>query len=666
MAKKTSAAENEASNAETRKRTAKRGGKAKSAKTTGTHRFEAEVSQVLSLVINSLYSNKEVFLRELVSNAADALDKLRFRAISEPELLPDGYEAKVRLLPDPEAGTLTIWDNGVGMTDAELAENLGTVARSGSKAFLEQLKEAQRKDLSLIGQFGVGFYSAYLVADRVEVITKAAGGEQAFRWSSEGKDTFSIEPAERDEVGTSVVLHLRDEHRDVLQEHRLRELVRRYSDFISYPIELRTEREEDGEKKVSFERVNEASALWQRSPSEISDEQYNELYHHLSHDWQPPLTHTHFSVEGTQMFTGLLFVPKHPPFDLFSPDVSHGVRLYVKRVFIMEDCDELLPRWLRFVRGVVDSEDLPLNVSRELLQDSRVVRTIRKQVVRRVLDALDKLAKDRPDDYVTFWRSFGAVLKEGLHFDPDQKDRLAKLLRYTTSRSDGALVSLSEYVERMPEGQKAIYYALGPTEQVVANSPHLEGLKKRGYEVLFMTDSIDQWAVHGLNEYDGKKLVNAMDADLDLDEKDKGEEEKKEESEQAEAVKPLVEHIQKSLEDRVSEVRVSSRLTESPVCLVIPPGGVPSHVERLLRAMHQDMPESKRILEINPSHPVVRNLHKLYLKDSGSPKLQEWIELLYDQALLTEGSPVKDPSRFAARMTSLLQTASENELSSEA
>ncbi|MCG8556317.1 MAG: molecular chaperone HtpG, partial [Proteobacteria bacterium] len=541
---------------------------------TSTHRFEAEVTQVLGLVINSLYSNKEIFLRELVSNAADALDKLRFRAIAEPALLPEGHRARVRLIPNERDSTLTIDDNGVGMTSEELADNLGTVAKSGSRAFLQSLEEADQKNLNLIGQFGVGFYSAYLISDSVDVLTRAAGEKEASRWSSDGKETYTIEPAERDEVGTSVVLHVRPEHKDFLSEWRLRELVRRYSDFLSYPIELQVTRSEAGEEKRQFTAINEASALWQRRPEDVTDEQYAELYRHLTRDWEPPLARTHFSVEGTQMFTGLLFIPRRPPLDLFSPEGRHGVRLYVKRVFIMDDCDELLPRWLRFVRGLIDSEDLPLNVSRELLQDSVVVRTIRKQVVRRVLGELDKLAASKPDGYLEFWRNFGAVIKEGLHFEPEHKDRLAPLLRFESSTEPGSLVSLPQYVARMREGQKSIYYAMGVSPSMLANSPHLEVLKKRGYEVLFMTDGIDQWALEGLTEFDDKPLANAMDAELELSNESDRAASTPEQTNEAGEIRPLLDRFGKVLEGKVSEVRVSKRLTDSPVCLVIPKGGL--------------------------------------------------------------------------------------------
>ena len=631
-----------------------------------THRFEAEVSQVLSLVINSLYSNKEVFLRELVSNAADALDKLRFEALSNPALVPAGHTPRIRLIPDEAAKTLTISDNGIGMSEEALRKDLGTVARSGSKELVERLRKTeQSNDLKLIGQFGVGFYSGYLVADRIEVISRAAGSEQAFKWTSEGKDEFTIEPAERDESGTDIVLHLKPDQADFAREWRLRELVERYSDFVSQPIELLVKRREGGQndkdspETVKFEAINKANALWMRSEKDVTDEQYNEFYKHLTHDWEAPLARLHFHVEGTQMFTGLLYVPKRPPFDLGNPEWKHGVRLYVRRVFIMDNCEELVPRWLRFVRGVIDSDDLPLNVSRELLQDSATVKTIKKQVVRRVLDLLNKLQEEKPEEYLDFWQKFGVVLKEGLHFEPAHADKIARLLRYESSTQTG-LTSLADYVKRMPEGQTKIYYAQGPTTSLLAASPHLESLRKRGYEVLFMTHGIDQWAVEGLREFEGKKLVDAMQEEGDDDTKAEGDatsEDKPEPTEAAKAIEGLLGRAKSVLEVQVSDVRASERLTDSPACLVVPRGGLPAHIERLLRAHQQDLPEQKRILELNPTHPLVLRMKAEFERQADSAALTEWIELLYDQALLVEGSPLPDPARFSKRLVALMQAA---------
>jgi molecular chaperone HtpG len=617
------------------------------------HVFQAQVSEVLSLVINSLYSHPEVFLRELLSNASDALDKERFLAITSPR--GDGEALRVRLIPDEDGKTLTIDDNGIGMDEAELVKNLGTIAHSGSKEFARQLKE--KKDVNLIGQFGVGFYSGYLVADRIAVISKKRGTSQAYRWESAGQGGFRTEPAERAGFGTSVVLHLKEDQLDFLKPWRLRELVKRYSDYVAYPIELG--KTEDG--NVSFERINQASALWQRKPSEVTDEQYEEFYKHLGHDFEGPLLRRHFHVEGTQEFTGLLFVPRRPPFDLFSPEERHGVRLHVKRVFIMDDCKELLPRWLRFVRGVVDSEDLPLNVSREILQDSKLVRAIKKQVVKQLLDGFDELAATRPDDYKSFWTSFGAVLKEGVHFDPEYKDRLAKLFRYESSKAEGH-TSLADYVSRMAEGQKAIYYLLGPSRKTVENSPHLESLRARGYEVLYMTDTVDEWAVRALGDFDGKPLRSAMDDKLEL----ASEEEKKSEADKPAdpTLDALLARMRAVLGERVREVRLSERLTDSPSCLVVPDGGLDPYIERLLRMQQGDAaPVQKRIFEINGKHPLVKALSAREQQKPENTDVAESIELLYDQALLSEGSPIDDPARLAKQLTQLMQRSIEAQAS---
>ncbi|MBN9165969.1 MAG: molecular chaperone HtpG, partial [Myxococcales bacterium] len=487
----------------------------------GTHAFQAEVGRVLSLVINSLYSNKEIFLRELVSNASDALDKLRFRSLTEPALLEGEPELVIRLRVEPEARVLVIEDTGIGMTEAELVENLGTVAKSGSAAFIEKLEAGAKKDVSIIGQFGVGFYSAYLVADRVEVVSRAAGTDKAWKWTSTGRDTFEVEPAERAARGTELRLFLKEEHAEMLEPWRLRDLVRRYSDYVAYPIELETRDAEKPEEPPQRETINRGRALWQRPKNEITDEQYEELYKHLTHDWEPPVARTHFRVEGTQEFVGLFWVPKNPPFDLDDPRKQRGVRLFVKRVLVMEDCEAILPQWLRFVRGLVDSDDLPLNVSRELLQESTTLKTIKKQVTKRALDLLDEIAKDKAEDYKAVWASFGRILKEGLAVDPEWKERIATLTRWSSTYvpeggSADDLVSLDDYIARMKEGQDAIYYVTGESREALSGSPHLEVLRARGFEVLLMTDAVDTWAAEGLGEHAGKKLVNAMRAEVKL------------------------------------------------------------------------------------------------------------------------------------------------------
>jgi molecular chaperone HtpG len=642
------------------------------------HRFQAEVSQVLHLVIHSLYSHKEIFLRELISNASDALDRLRFRSITEPGLLSDGEPLEIRIHPDRERGTLTLEDTGVGMTKDELVKDLGTVARSGSKAFLEALQKGGQKDLSLIGQFGVGFYSAYLVADKVEVVSRAAGKSEAWRWTSDATESFTVEPAERSERGTTIVLHLKKDQLEFVETWRLKSLITRYSDYVSHPIKLAVEKTEgegkDVKKTTVLEQVNRGNALWQRPKSEITSEQYDELYQHLTHDTEPPLARTHFKVEGTQEFAALLFVPKHPPFELRVSHKARGIQLFVKRVLIMEECEDLLPEWLRFVRGVVDSDDLPLNVSREILQDSQAARTIKKQLVKATLDMLDALAAKKPDekeaeatvpegevtprppsegDYAVFWESFGVMIKEGLAVDYEHKERLAKLARWESSKGAG-LTSLADYVIRMPLRQEAIYYVLGESKAAVESSPHLEELKKRGYEVLYMTDPVDEWAAEAIGEYEGKKVVSAMRADLKFEDTP---EKKKEKEESTTQLRPLLDKMKSVLGDAVVDVRVSDRLTESPSCLVLAGDGPHAFVDRLLRERGKNVPHAKRALEINPSHPVILALRALAEKQPDAERLKDWIEVLYDQALLTEGSALVDPNRFARRVTALMTEA---------
>ncbi len=671
-----------------------------------TFAFQAEVSEVLDLVIHSLYSHREIFVRELISNASDALDKLRFRALTEHDLVPEGTPREIRVIPDEEAGTITFEDFGVGMTREELISELGTIARSGTRAFVARAKQATSGEdggapPELIGQFGVGFYSAWLVADRVEVVSRAAGHEDAWRWSSDAKEGFTVEPAERESVGTAITLHLRDDAKEYLSDWKLRQLIGQYSDFVNHPIMLQVQRMEpadpdaatdgdgDGEDPpppkvtTALEQVNKATALWRRPKAEVTDEEYAEFYKHLNHDWEAPLTHIHFQVEGTQSFTGLLYVPARPPMDLFSTHHRRGVRLYVKRVFIMDDAEELVPQWLRFIRGLIDSDDLPLNVSRELLQDSAVVRRITKQVVRKSLEMFEQLAKDE-EAYAKFWEAFGAVLKEGLHFATDQADRLSKLVRYHSSASEDTWTSLSDYVSRMPEGQEAIYYVIAPSQRAAATSPYLEAVKARGYEVLFMTDPVDEWVVKGgLTTFDDKPLVSVASSDFKLDAKtdEDAERDGEEGSDTSDAgddapIQALLKRFQEVLGDRVAEVRTSERLTDSPVCLVIPPGGLHAHWERILKQTDATFQATRRILELNPKHPVIQTLAQRLASQtdaagedaegSGEGKdgvlqvddeLRGWMELLYDQALLTEGSPIEDPNAFARRMTSLLQSA---------
>ena len=616
------------------------------------HSFQAEVSQVLRLVIHSLYSNQEIFLRELISNASDALDKRRFSALQAPELWNADEPLKVRLIPNKEQNTLTIWDNGIGMGEEDLKQSLGTIAWSGSREFLKKLEQQspEQRDLpQLIGQFGVGFYSSFLVAERVEVVSRAAGSDKAYRWESTGEGGFSIDEAERASVGTSIVLHLKPDAKEYLDPYRLRQLVERYSDYLSYPIELQKTGKED-----EFESINRGTALWQRSPKDVTAEQYEELYKHLTHDWQPPLLHRHFKIEGTQEFSGLLYVPSRAQLDLFEPDAKHGVRLHVRRVLIMDNCEDLAPRWLRFVRGVIDSEDLPLNVSRELLQDSKIVRTIKKTVQNQVLDALGELAESKPEEYEKFWGLFGAVLKEGLHFDPETGEKLNKLLRYESAQS-GKLVSLDQYLAAAPAEQNAIYYVTAPSRAVATQSPHLERVRQKGYDVLLMTDAVDPFAVSGLTEYKGKKLISVASPDLQLD----GESEKKPEESQSKEQTALIERFGAVLKEQVSSVKASSRLLDSPACLIVPDGGLPPQIERLLRAQGRELPKTQRILELNLEHPLLKNLQRLEEASPGSEQVQEWMHLIHDQAVLAEGSTLDDPAGFAKRLTKLFTTASE-------
>jgi len=634
------------------------------------HTFQAEARTLLDLMINSLYTHREVFLRELISNASDALDKLRVRALTDDALMGEQKQLEVVITADPEAKTLTISDTGIGMTKDELRDNLGTIARSGSREFVEQIKaqnsEGGTDAAQLIGQFGVGFYSAFLVAEKVEVVTRAAGADDAWRWTSTADGTYTIEPATREARGTDLVLHLRDEHEEYLSTHRLRSLITKYSDFVGHSIKLteqKTEGEGDEQTTVTTQEVvNKGKALWTRSKDDITDEQYEEFYKHLSHDFEAPLTRSHFKVEGRQMFTGLLYLPKRPPFDLHFPKSRAGLRLYVKRVFVMDDCEQLIPEYLRFVRGVIDSDDLPLNVSREILQQEQAVEGIKRQVVKKTLDMLEELADERKADYDAFWGDFGNVLKEGLQADWKNKDRLAKLLRFESSADEG-LTSLSDYVERMPEGQKAIYYITGPSKEFVAKSPHIEGLKAKGYEVLYFVDAIDEWVAEGVREFEGKQLVSAMKGELELDDEASKEDAEKQD-ETPDEWKQLVQAVKDTLGDRISDVKMSSRLTESPVCLVAGQFDMSANLERILRAANRPVEGGKRVFELNGDHALIKNLDQLAKDDAHRVKFKEWVEVLYEQALLTEGSPLADPSSFAQRMTALLLEASQKELGS--
>ncbi|MGR0067432.1 molecular chaperone HtpG [Bordetella bronchiseptica] len=621
--------------------------------------FQAEVKQLLHLMIHSLYSNKEIFLRELVSNASDACDKLRFEAIDQPGLLDGDGELAIRVDYDKAARTITISDNGIGLSRDEAVANLGTIARSGTREFFSQLTGDKQKDAQLIGQFGVGFYSSFIVADKVTVLSRRAGlaANEAIRWESDGQGEFSIAPAEKAGRGTDVVLHLRADEDELLNGWKLREILRRYSDHISLPIRMAKEDwdAEKGEqvKGDELETVNQANALWTRNKSDITDEQYREFYKTVSHDYDDPLAWTHNRVEGRSEYTQLLYVPKHAPFDMWDRDARRGVKLYVKRVFIMDDAEQLLPSYLRFVRGVIDSADLPLNVSREILQESRDVRAIREGSAKRVLSLLEDMAENKAEDYATFWTEFGQVLKEGTGEDAANRERIARLLRFASTHDGGQAqtVSFADYVGRMKDGQDKIYYVTADTFTAAANSPHLEIFRKKGIEVLLLSDRVDEWMLSYLREFDGKSLVSVAKGGLDLAEL-ADEEEKKRQSEVAETFKPLVERLQQALAEQVKEVRVTQRLVDSPACVVVGQNELSPHLLRMLKAAGQEAPEVKPVLEINPDHALIARI-----RDASDAEFGDWAALLLDQALLAEGAQIADPAAFVKRLNGLLLKA---------
>ena len=606
--------------------------------------FQAEVKQLLHLMVHSLYGNKEIFLRELVSNASDAGDKLRFEATTDAALYENDPEVRIRVGYDPQARTITVSDNGIGMSRQEVIEHIGTIAKSGTREFFAQLTSDRAKDAHLIGQFGVGFYSSFIVADRVTLSTRRAGlsAEHGVRWESAGEGDYTIETVRKDTRGTDVVLHLRPGEDELLSGVRLREILRKYSDHITLPILMKKEPGDD------VEQVNQASALWARPKAEITEEQYHEFYKHVAHDFEPPLAYTHARVEGRQEFTQLFFIPQRAPFDLWDRDHRRGIKLYVRRVFVMDDAEQLLPPYLRFVRGIVDSSDLPLNVSREILQQSRDIQTIRQASVKRVLGLLDDLAQHQAEKFSTFWKEFGRVLKEGTADDAGNRERIAKLLRFasTTSADGEQTVSLAEYVGRMKDGQEAIYYITADSFQAARNSPHLEIFRKLGVEVLLMYDRIDEWVVSLLTDFDGKPLQSVARGGLDLSklggDAPKAEEEKK----TADEHQALVDRIQGVLRDRASGVRVSSRLTDSPSCLVSDEHGMGTHLERILKSAGQQVPGSKPILEINPHHPIVQRLND----ETDERRFSDWSHILFDQALLAEGGQLEDPASFVKRL----------------
>lgn len=623
-----------------------------------THAFQADVQQVLKLVIHSLYSNKDIFLRELVSNASDACEKLRFEALAQPDLLADGSELAIDIVVDRDSRTLSIRDNGIGMSREELMRNLGTVAHSGTKRFLESIAAGQQVDAQLIGQFGVGFYSAFIVADEIAVTSRRAGSDEAWTWRSTGDGQFSVEPAPADTTrGTTLYLHLRDDADDYLQDWKLRSLVRTYSDHVGFPIRMLkpvVKTEDDAETPApELETVNQASALWTRAKTDLSDDDYKAFYKHVSHDFADPLAWTHNRVEGNQNFTSLLYVPGHAPFDFQAGrDERKGLKLYIKRIFIMDAAEQMLPAYLRFARGVVDSDDLPLNVSRELLQESRQVERIKGALTKRVLDLLEKIARDEPENYVKFWEAFGAVLKEGVVEDTANRERVLKLLRFATTRSDSAdqRISLDDYIERMAGLQEDIYYLTADGWNAARHHPKLEALKARGIEVLLLHERIDDWMSSYLYEYAGKRLRNVAKGEIDLD-KLGSEEDKAKQEEAAKEAAPLVDKLKAALGERVKDVRVSNRLVDSAACLVVDEYDMSLHMQRLFAAAGQAVPPSQPILEINPGHALIKRVEAV---DGDDALVADYAALIFEQAMLAEGGTLDDPASFIARMNRLL------------
>lgn len=633
-----------------------------------TKKFKTEVQQLLDLVIHSLYSKKEIFLRELISNSSDAIDRANFEALTNKKMQKELSDGRIKITPDKEANTLSVSDNGIGMTAEEVEANIGTIANSGTRKFLEELQKGKKStDLDFIGQFGVGFYAAFMVADKVTLLTRRMGAkpEEGVSWTSAGTGNYSIAQVEKETPGTEIILHLKEDANEHLEEWKIRNIIKEYSDYIEYPVVMdvtrtkQPENEGDPEEEVTEEEtLNSMKSIWKKSKSDVTEEEYHEFYKHISHDYTDPLKIIHYAAEGTLEFKALMYIPRKAPFDLYMQGERKGLHLYVKNVYISDDCKELMPEYLRFIKGVVDSSDLPLNVSREMLQDDAIIRKIRKSVVGRILGAMTELKDKERDDYLGFYQEFGNVLKEGLHGDFENADKLKNLLLFlSTNSEEGKPVSLKEYVDRMPEDQKEIYYLSGDNMDTLLNSPHLEAFKSKGYEVLFMVDRIDEWVIPQLTEYDGKKLKAVDRGDIDLDdetEKDAKEEERKKATED---FKDLTEFIAEKLKDDIKEVRLSSRLTESPCCLVSDENAMNANMERIMRAMNQDVPPVQRILELNPSHPLLPTMQSLMQEDKESTKLADYVELLHDQALLTEGSPIKNPMRFSQLVSDLMVAA---------
>ncbi|CAM3556041.1 MULTISPECIES: molecular chaperone HtpG [Pseudoalteromonas] len=622
--------------------------------------FQTEVKQLLNLMIHSLYSNKEIFLRELVSNASDAADKLRYLALQNGDLYEGDAELRVRLSVNKDAKTITISDNGIGMTRDEVISSLGTIAKSGTADFFKNLTGDQAKDSQLIGQFGVGFYSAFIVADKVTVRTRKAGESEAVEWESQGEGDFTIAEIEKAERGTEITLHLREEESEFLETYRLRGIVTKYSDHISIPVELYKDpvpesEGPDGEKIEAqpgeWEAINKATALWTRDKSEISDEEYKEFYKHVGHDWEEPLTWAHNKVEGKTEYTSLLYIPKKAPFDLYNRERQAGLKLYVQRVFIMDDAEQFMPSYLRFVKGLLDSNDLPLNVSREILQDNKITQAIRKGCTSRVLKMLERMGKNKPEDYQAFWNEFGNVIKEGPAEDFANKDAIAKLLRFSSTHTDEKTqnVSLEQYIERMKEGQDKIYYVVADSFEAAKSSPHLEIFRKKGIEVLLLSDRVDEWMMSHLTEFNEKPLQSITRGDLDLGDMD-DEETKKAHEESEKEVEGLVERVKTALGDKVKEVRFTHRLTDSPACVVADDHDMSSQMQKLMEQVGQAVPESKPVFELNPEHQLVKHLNN----EQDEDKFGQWAEVLLDQAMLAERGSLKDPAGFVSRLNKLM------------
>ncbi|KJY93406.1 MULTISPECIES: molecular chaperone HtpG [Pseudoalteromonas] len=622
--------------------------------------FQTEVKQLLNLMIHSLYSNKEIFLRELVSNASDAADKLRYLALQNGDLYEGDAELRVRLSVNKDAKTITISDNGIGMTRDEVISSLGTIAKSGTADFFKNLTGDQAKDSQLIGQFGVGFYSAFIVADKVTVRTRKAGESEAVEWESQGEGDFTIAEIEKAERGTEITLHLREEESEFLETYRLRGIVTKYSDHISIPVELYKDpvpesEGPDGEKIEAqpgeWEAINRATALWTRDKSEISDEEYKEFYKHVGHDWEEPLTWAHNKVEGKTEYTSLLYIPKKAPFDLYNRERQAGLKLYVQRVFIMDDAEQFMPSYLRFVKGLLDSNDLPLNVSREILQDNKITQAIRKGCTSRVLKMLERMGKNKPEDYQAFWNEFGNVIKEGPAEDFANKDAIAKLLRFSSTHTDEKTqnVSLEQYIERMKEGQDKIYYVVADSFEAAKSSPHLEIFRKKGIEVLLLSDRVDEWMMSHLTEFNEKPLQSITRGDLDLGDMD-DEETKKAHEESEKEVEGLVERVKTALGDKVKEVRFTHRLTDSPACVVADDHDMSSQMQKLMEQVGQAVPESKPVFELNPEHQLVKHLNN----EQDEDKFGQWAEVLLDQAMLAERGSLKDPAGFVSRLNKLM------------